>query len=337
MTGAMKRRDVFAFLGGAAAIPAMSWPRGTHAQQAGGVRRVGVLLQFAQDDVEAQLRVQAIRDGLQRFGWIEARNISMIYRFATGDPEQLRVEAAELVGLMPEVVLVGGTAATAAMQGASRSVPVVFAATSDPIANGFVPNLAQPGGNMTGFALYEQAISAKRLELLKQIAPRVTRVSLIYDPANPAWSKYLEQLEAAAPLLGVTMSGAAVRTADDVAQALDVVAREPNGGLIVMSGPSIVTHRRDIIALAARHRLPAVYTFRYFVTDGGLVTYGVDVIDPYRGATTYVDRILKGEKPGDLPVQFSTKYQLVINLKTARALGLEPPAALLARTDEVIE
>jgi putative ABC transport system substrate-binding protein len=335
--GGTKRRDVLTLLGGVVAIPSMSWPLGARAQQEGGARRVGVLLQFAEGDTEAQLRVRAIRDGLQRLGWVEGCNLSMIYRFAPTGPEQMHREAAELVELMPDVVVAGGTVAAAAMHRASSSVPIVFAATSDPIASGFVPNLAQPGGNMTGFALYEQAISAKRLELLKQIAPQVKHALLIYDPANPTWSKYLEQLQSAAPLLGISMSGAAVRTAADVEQALSVAAREPNGGVIVMSGPSIVAHRRDIIALAAHHRLPAVYTFRYFVTEGGLVTYGVDVIDPYRSATGYVDRILNGESPGNLPVQFATKYELVINLKTARALGLEPPAALLARTDEVIE
>ncbi len=328
----MRRREFITLLGGAAA----AWPLAARAQQPNGVRRIGVLIALAESDPEAQARAAAFRDGLQKLGWTEGHNIRIDYRWAA-DADHLLAYAAELVGLAPDVIVGNSSALVAALQRATGTIPIVFAQVADPVGQGFVASLARPGGNITGFATTAATFSVKWLELLKEIAPRVTRVAVIYDPANPNWAGYLRGIEARAPLFGVQLSATRVRNAEEIERAIDALARETNGGLIVGSSSLTGVHRELIIALAARHRLPAVYQFRYFVTSGGLASYGIDNIDLFRRAASYVDRILKGEKPGDLPVQYATKFELVINLKTAKALGLDPPVTLLARTDEVIE
>ena len=321
----VKRREVIALLGGAAA-----WPLMARAQQPERMRRIGVLT-----GTDTQ-RVLAFTEGLRKLGWMDGRNIRIELR-ATNDPALLPAYAAELVGLAPDVIFASSPATLSPMQQATRTIPIVFATVSDPVALGFVPSLARPGGNITGFAHLEFTIATKRLELLKEIAPGVTRVAVIFDPANPASSGYVTELERAAPTLGFELSRAPVHGADEIESAVDALARKPNGGLFVVAGPAIGVRRELIIASAARHRLPAVYQFRYFVADGGLMYYGVDDIDSCRQAATYVDRILRGEKPGDLPIQTPIKFELVINLKAAKAIGLTVPLTLLARADEVIE
>ena len=329
----MRRREFITLLGGAA----VACPLPLDAQQADRVRRIGVLLPWAESDAEVQVRVAAFREGFQKLGWTAGRNVRIDYRWAGDNADRLRAYAAELVGMAPDVILAGAQTATSALYRETRTIPIVFAQVGDPIGQGFVASLARPGGNITGFVSLEYAIGVKWLELLKEIAPRVTSVAVIYDPANPSWAGYLREIEAGVPSFGVQLSPSAVRDAAAIAHAIDAFAGEPNGGLIVLPGPVSVAHREQIIALAAKHRLPAVYSFRFYVTSGGLASYGVDTIDLWRRAAGYVDRILNGEKPADLPVQRATKFELVINLKTAKALGLDPSIALLARTDEVIE
>jgi putative tryptophan/tyrosine transport system substrate-binding protein len=333
----MRRRAFITLLGGAAAAPAMLWPLAARAQTGERGRRLGMLMSLAESDPEGQARASAFRQGLKELGWTESRNIRIEYRFATGSAERMRPYAAELVGLEPEVIFVGGTVALTVMQAATRKVPIVFTQVTDPVEAGFVASLARPGGNITGLTQHEFGIGVKWLELLKQIAPRVTRVAVIYDPANPAAAGYLRTIEPAAPSFDTQVSASAVRDAAEIARAIDGFAAEPNGGLVVLPGAAAAVNRDQIIALADRHRLPAVYAFRYHVVSGGLASYGIDNIDLYKRAAWYVDRILKGEKPGELPVQHASKFQLVINLKTAKALGLDVPLSLLARTDEVIE
>jgi putative ABC transport system substrate-binding protein len=330
----MRRRELITLLGSAA--PAMSWPLAARAQQPARVRRIGVLVGLPETDPEGQARAGAFRQGLQALGWIEGRNIRIEQRWSVGNAERTR-HAAELVALEPEVILAAATVALVALQAATRRIPIVFAQVTDPVGAGFVASLARPGGNITGLTQHEFSVGAKWLELLKQIAPRVTRVALLYDPANPTAQEYLRTIEAAAATLGTQVSAHAVRDAAEIARAIDGFAGQPNGGLVLLPGPVGSANRNLIIQMAARHRLPAVYAFRYHVVSGGLASYGVDNIDLYRRAAWYVDRILKGEKPADLPVQHATKFQLVINLQTAKALGLEVPVTLLARTDEVIE
>jgi putative ABC transport system substrate-binding protein len=330
----MKRREFIALVGGAV----VAWPGAASAQQPDRVRRIGVLIGGgSESDPEFASRVAAFRGGLQKLGWAEGRNVLIDYRWAAGDTDRLRANAAELVGMAPDAIFAGGTAALATLHQATRTVPIVFAQVADPVAQGFVTSLARPSGNITGFANYEFGVAAKHLELLKQIAPPVARVVFMYDPVNPAWPGYLSEIEAAAPSLGVQVSGAAVHDAADIERAFDALAHGPNGGLIALTSPIVQSHRELIIALAARHRLPTVYGYRFFVADGGLASYGVDNIELYGRAAAYVDRILKGERPGDLPVQFSTKFELVINLKTAKALGLEIAPTFLLRADELIE
>jgi putative ABC transport system substrate-binding protein len=324
----MRRRSFLTLLGGAAT----AWPLAARAQQ-GGVRRIGLLTQFAEDDPEIRARVAILRDSLRRLGWVEGRNLRIEIRFAAADAGRLHAYAAELAALMPDVLVAHGIAALASLQQATRTIPIVFANASDPTAAGLVTNIARPGGNITGFANYEPTVSVKWLELLKQIAPQVTRATYVYDPANVSWRVFFGAIEAGARSLGVEISAAAVRDAGEIDRAIESVAREPNAGLIVRG----LLHRQQIIALAARHRLPAVYGFRFYVAEGGLASYGVDGTDGFHGAAGYVDRILKGEKPGDLPIQFATKFELVINTTTAKALGLELPLALLIRADELIE
>jgi putative ABC transport system substrate-binding protein len=329
----VKRRQFISLLGGAAA----AWPLAAQAQQPVRIRRVGVLMPNAENDPVWSNWVGIFRDALSKLGWVEGGNLRIDYRWGANDASKLPGYAAELVELMPEAIFASANHVVAALQSATRTVPIVFANVADPIGLGFVSSLAHPGGNITGFALYEGSIGAKRLELLKQIAPSVAHVAFIYDPTNPLWSAFLAETQAAAPSFGVGVSEAPVHDLVEIEAAISACAREPNGGLIVFASPAIATHRDKIIALAARNRLPAAYPYRYFVAEGGLASYGVDFDQQFRDAASYVNRILKGAKPGDLPVQFADKFELVINMKTAKALGLDPPISLLARTDEVIE
>jgi putative tryptophan/tyrosine transport system substrate-binding protein len=329
----IRRRTFITLLGGAVA----SWPLAARAQQPEKMRRIGVLMNLAERDPEGQARIGALREGLAKLGWTEGRELQIEYRWFAGDPDRARAYAAELVKLKPEVIFAGATPSVAALQRETRSVPIVFAQVADPVGAGFVASLARPGGNITGFASFEYAIAAKWLELLKQVAPQVTRVAVIYDPTNPETKEYLPVIEAAARSFGVQVSISVVRNAAEIERAIEEFAREPNGGLLPLPSPLMVVHRDLIISLAVRHRLPNVFAYRFYPIGGGLASYGIDNIDLYRRAASYVDRILKGEKPGDLPVQQAAKFELVINLKTAKALGLDPPISLLARTDEVIE
>jgi len=328
---AMKRRDFMALLGGAAA-----WPLAARAQQpTDRVRRIGVLMPFTSDDSESQARLMAFAQGLQQLGWAVGRNVRIETRWGAGDADRYRKYAAELVALAPDVILANGSA-LGPLQQATRTVPIVFTSVADPVGGGFVPSLARPGGNATGFAMSEYSTSGKWLELLKEIAPHVTRAAVIRDPTLTASVAQFAVIQSAAGSLGVELSPIDIRDAGEIERAVTAFARAPNGGLIVTPGGS-ASRRSLIITLTARHKLPAVYPFRYDVASGGLISYGPDIVDQYRRAAGYVDRILKGEKPADLPVQAPTKYELVINLKTAKALGLEVPATLLARADDVVE
>jgi putative tryptophan/tyrosine transport system substrate-binding protein len=329
----MKRRDFITLLVGAAA----AWPLVVRAQQGERVRRIGVLQSLAADDPEGQARLAAFAQGLQQSGWTIGRNVQIDTRWAAGDAERFRRYGAELVALAPDVILAVGAAAVGPLQQATHTVPIVFVNTSDPVGAGFVESLARPGGNATGFLLYEYGISAKWLELLKEIAPRVTRAAVIRDAAIASGTGQWGAIQTAAPSFGVEVSPVNVRDAGEIERDVAAFARSPNGGMILTGSALAVVHRDLIVTLAARHKLPAVYYSRSFVTGGGLISYGPDSIDPHRRAAGYVDRILKGEKPADLPVQAPTKYELVINLKTAKALGLTVPETLLARADEVIE
>jgi putative ABC transport system substrate-binding protein len=329
----MRRREFITLLGGAAA----TWPLAARAQQRDRIRRIGVMIGGAEiTDRVMAANMAALRDGLQKLGWTDGRNIRIDYR-AAADAERLRVYATELMTFMPDVVVTGTSAALIQMRQVAQTTPIVFTQVTDPVAQGFVASLASPGGTITGFALFEQVLITKRLELLKEIAPHVTSAAFVYDPVNPNWAGYLSQLEAAAPSVGVQVSGAALRDTSQIEHVIGAFAREANVGLIVQAGGVATADRQAIIALAARHHLPAVYGFRYFVAEGGLASYGVDNVDLYGRAASYVDHILKGEKPGDLPVQFPTKYELVINRKSAKSLGLDMPLSLLMRVDEVIE
>ena len=327
----MRRREFITL-----ASSAIPWPLVARAQQSGQVRRVSVLMVMEEGDPLGKSYLAAFQDGLQKLGWNDG-NARLDIRWGGGQAERLRASAIELIDSKPDVVVAGATAALVPLKQATQTIPIVFAQVSDPVRGGFVPSLTHPGGNITGFALYEYAIAAKWLELLKQLAPAVNRLAALYDPTSPANLAQLPEIEGQAPGFGVRSSAFAVRDAADIENAISTFAREPNGGLLVLPNPITTVHRALIVALAAKHDLPDVYAYRYHVTGGGMASYGVDVPDLYRRAASYVDRILKGEKPGELPVQFATKFELVINLKTAKALGLDPPNALLARTDEVIE
>jgi len=328
----MKRREFIKLLGGAAA-----WPLAARAQQSEPMRRVGVLMNLTADDDDASPRVTALAQGLQQLGWTAGRNVRIDYRWGAVDADRSRRYATELLALAPDVILASSSPAVAALQQATPTVPIVFVNIIDPVGAGFVDSLAQPGGNATGFISYEYGLSAKLLELLREIAPELKRVAVLRDPAIATGIGQLAVIQAAAPSFGVEVRPVGVRDADEIERAVTAFARSSNGGLIVTGSPLTALHRKLIIALVARHRLPAVYPFRYYPTSGGLISYGPDTTDPFRRAAGYVDRILKGEKPSDLPVQAPTKYELVINLKTAKALGLEVPPTLLARADEVIE
>jgi len=329
----LKRREFIMLLGGAAA----SWPLAASAQQEGRVRRIGVLLSFAADDPEALASVGAFLQGLQQLGWTDGRNVRIDYRMTAGDADRSRRYAAELVALAPDVILAMGISTVGPLLQANRTVPIVFANVIDPVGAGFVASMARPGGNTTGFTNYEYGMSAKWLELLKQIAPRVTRVAVMRDPSLTSGTAMLAAIQAVAPSFGVELSPVDVRDAGEIERAVTAFARGSNDGLIVVPNPTANFQREFIVTLAANHRLPAVYPYRYYVTSGGLISYGPDPIDQFRLAAGYVDRILKGEKPADLPVQAPTKYELLINLKTAKALGLTVADTLLARADEVIE
>ena len=328
----MKRREFITMLGGAAA-----WPLAARAQQAERMRRIGVVMSFAPGDPESQLRIAAFEKGLRDLGWVEGRNLRTEYRWAD-NANALQAHATELASMAPDLILANSTPVMAALKAQTRTLPIVFVQVTDPIGQGFVSNLAHPGGNVTGFTSFEFSIGTKWLEALKEIAPRVKRVAVIFNPETaPFADLFWRPLEAAAPSFAVAPISAGVRNTDELERMADAFAREPNGGLVVLPDVSTTNHRGLIIALAARHHLPAVYPFRYFATSGGLLSYGTDVADVFRRAASYVDRILKGTNPGQLPIQAPTKYELVINLHTARSLGLSVPPTLLARADEVIE
>jgi putative ABC transport system substrate-binding protein len=332
----MKRRAFITLLGGAAASGAV-WPVATRAQQRERMRRIGVLMNLGSDDAEGQARNAAFLQGLQELGWTVGRNVRIDYRWGAGDAELFRKHASELVALAPDVILASAGSVVPSLLQATRTVPIVFTGTPDPVGAGFVESLARPGGNITGFTNYEYGISGKWLELLKEIAPGTTRAGVIRDPAIAAGLGLWGAVQTAAPSFGIEVSPVNVRDASEIERAITAFARGPNSGLIVTGSTLASVHRDLIVTLAARHRLPAVYFARYFVVGGGLISYGADVNDQLRRAAGYVDRILKGEKPADLPVQASTKYELVVNLKTAKVLGLTVPPTLLATADEVIE
>jgi putative ABC transport system substrate-binding protein len=328
----VRRRDFITLLGGAAA-----WPLGARAQQSNRQRLVGVLLAMVPGDPEAQLRVKAFEAGLRELGWTEGRNLRLEYRWTPGDASLLRKQATELVGLAPDVILATSTPVLAALR-QDNPLPVVFVQVTDPVGGGFVPNLARPGGSLTGFTSFEFTIGGKWLEALKHVAPAVTRVALVFNPDTaPFAHMFWQPVEAAAPSFDVEPIQAPVRDVGEMERAIAAFARYANGGLMVLPDVSTTNHRDLIIALAAWHRLPAVYPYRFFAASGGLMSYGSDVADIYRRAASYVDRILKGAIPGDLPVQAPTKFEFVINLKTANALGLTVPPRWLGRADEVIE
>ena len=333
MTVTIGRRKLLAAFGGAAA----AWPLAASAQQPGTLRRIGVLIQVAEGDPQARIEVATFLRGLQKLGWSEGHNLRIDTRWGGGDADLIRKYAAELVALAPEVVLAPGGTVVGALQQASRTVPIVFVNVTDPVGRGYVASLAQPVGNATGFTSFEFGMGGKWLEVLKEMAPRVTRAAVLRDPVITAGMGYLAAIHALAPSVGVQVTPVDVRHTSDIERAVAAFARTPNSGLIVTADPAAIVHREGIIALAARHRLPAVYPYRFFVISGGLISYGLDNIEQYRLAAGYVDRILKGAKPADLPVQQPTKFELAINLKTAKALGLEVPPTLLARADEVIE
>ena len=328
----MRRREFIAGLGSAAA-----WPVVGRAQPAERMRRVGVLMNISADDPDARKNVQVFLQGLQRLGWTEGRNLQTDIRWAGANAAEVDKHAVELVALAPDVIVSTGPAGMAPLLQATRTLPIVFANVADPVGAGFVDSLARPGGNATGFLQFEYSLSGKWLELLKQLAPHVTRAAVLRDPSITSGIGQFAVIESVAPFLGVEVNVINVRDAAEIERGVTAFARFPKGGLVVTASALSIVHRDLIIALAARHKLPAVYYRRYFPDGGGLISYGYDIAAQYRGAAGYVDRILKGEKPADLPVQAPTKYELVINLKTAKALGMEVPRSVLVRADEVIE
>jgi putative tryptophan/tyrosine transport system substrate-binding protein len=328
----MRRREFITLLGGAAA----AWPVAARAQQGDRMRRIGVLMPFVAGDPEAQVRSTVFAQSLQQLGWTVGRNLQIDYRFSGGDADRIRQYAAELVALAPDVILTVGSITVAPMQHATRTIPIVFTNVADPVGAGIIQSLARPGGNATGFTNFEYSMSGKWVELLKQIAPHIMRAAVLRDPTAAAGIGQFAAVQGVAQSLGVELTPVTVRDTAELERSMAAFARSANSGMIVTSGGT--GFRRDlIIRLASRHKLPAVYPFRYYAKDGGLITYGPDTLDPVRRATEYVDRILKGEKPADLPVQTPVKYELAINLNTAKALGLTVPPSLLATADEVIE
>jgi putative ABC transport system substrate-binding protein len=328
----MRRREFIGLLGGAAA-----WPLVARAQQGERVRRIGVLYSGAADDPHGQARNTAFLQGLQALGWTDGRNVRIDIRWAAADAGRIRQNVGEMVALAPDVIVATGSSTVAPLLQVTRTIPVVFVIVPDPVGAGFVDSLARPGGNATGFLLFEIGLSGKWLELHKEVAPGLTRAAVLRDPAITAGIGQWSAIQAVAPSLRVEVNPVNVRDAGEFERAVAAFERSSNGGLIVTASPAATLHRDLIVTLAARHKLPAVYPFRYYVTAGGLISYGPDEIEQYRQAAGYVDRILKGEKPADLPVQAPTKYELVVNLKTARTLGIDIPQTVLARADEVIE
>jgi putative ABC transport system substrate-binding protein len=328
----LRRREFIALLGGAATRPLAA-----RAQQREPMRRVGVLMTLSADDVIGQTRVAALLQRLQQAGWEVGRNLRIELRSSGATPEDIRKQAGELVALAPDVIVANGSAAAGPLLEATRSVPIVFAIVPDPVGAGYVDSLARPGGNATGFTSFEYGIGGKWLELLKEIGPGLTQAAVIRDPAISAGLGQWGAIQSAAPSLGLEVIPVNVRDGNEIERGIAAFARKSNGGLVVSGSARVVAHRNLVIALAARHKLPAVYPQRFYVDAGGLISYGPDFVDQFRRAAGYVDRILKGEKPADLPVEAPTKYETVINLKTAKALGLEVPPTLLARADEVIE
>ena len=328
----LKRRNFITLLGGAAA----TWPLAARAQQSERMRRIGVLMNVAEES-EQQANLAAFVQALQQLGWINGRNVQIETRWAGGSAAEIRRHVGELVALAPDVIFATGTASMGPFLQATRSLPIVFVNVADPVGAGVVDSLSHPGGNATGFIQFEYSLSGKWVELLKQIAPGVTRAAVVRDPTITSGIGQFAVIQSVAQSVGVEVSAINPRDAGEIERAVTTFANAPNGGLIVAASALATLHRELIIALAARHKLPAVYYRRYFVTTGGLISYGYDTVAQFRGAASYVDRILKGEKPSNLPVQAPTKYELVINLKTAKALGLEVPPMVLARADEVIE
>jgi ABC-type uncharacterized transport system substrate-binding protein len=327
-----KRREFVALIGGVTV-----WSISARAQQPEPLRRIGVLINFRADDPEGQARLTAFRQTLQEIGWKNGDNASVDARWAGDDAELYRRYAEELVALAPDVILAGSSPSVAALQWATRSVPIVFAFVVDPLGAGFVNTLARPGGNATGFTAFEYSISGKWLELLKEIAPNIRRLAVLRDPAVAAGVGQFAVIQSILPSSDFELSSIDTRDASEMERALDIFAREPNGGVIETASVSGTTHRKTVISLAMRYRLPTVYPFRYYVAEGGLASYGPDPIDQFKRAAKYVDRILKGAKPGDLPVQAPTKYNLIINLRSAKAIGLALPPTFVATADEVIE
>jgi putative ABC transport system substrate-binding protein len=334
VTAPIHRRSFISLLGSAAA----AWPVAARGQQAEGVKRIGVLMSTAADDSESQLRLVAFVQALQQAGWTIGRNLQIDTRWSSGDTARLRRYIGELLGLSPDVILAGGRASTVVpeVQQARRGTPVVFVQGVDPVGVGYVARLARPGGDATGFTQFEYTLAGKWLQLLKEVAPAVTRVAILREPGTAGIGQWAV-IQAAASSLAVELIPIDTRDVDIIERDMSAFGREPNGGLIVAVSSTATVHRELIVALAAKHRLPAIFPYRYYAVGGGLASYGPDLVDQYRRAAGYVDRILKGEKPADLPVQAPTKYELVINLKTAKALGIEVPPMLLARADEVIE
>jgi putative ABC transport system substrate-binding protein len=329
----MTRRDFITLLGGAAA-----WPIAARAQQPASGRRVGVLMGPAESDPEAQSEISAFRQGFQKLGWT-GRNVRIAYRWAAGNSDRMRTFAKELIAQQPDAMLAVTTPAVAALLAETSTIPIVFVRVSDPVADGFVRSLANPGGNITGFTNLASSLAGKWLQLLKEIAPAIARVTIIFNPATApsGGMEFLRFAEAAAPSVGVQLSVAPVHDSAEIERVIAAVAREPNGGLINLPDVFLVVHRELILDLTARYRVPTIYQYRYFASSGGLISYGPDVIDQYMRAAQYIDRILKGTKPADLPVQTPTRYELVINLKTAKTLGLDVPLQLQQLADEVIE
>jgi putative ABC transport system substrate-binding protein len=330
----LKRREFITLLGGAAA----GWPVAARAQQSAGLRRVGMLINLSETDLEAHRLVAAFREGLAQLGWVDGRNLRIDYRWAAGDVGRIKAFARELVELSPDIIVGYGTPTVVALQQETRSIHIVFLSVTDPVGQGLVASLARPGSNVTGFAVFEASLGTKWVEALKQISPNLRRVTTIFNPKTaPYHSLYLRTIEKAASSFAVEPIAVEVNDDGEIERAISTLAREPDGGLIVMPDTFNMVHRRTIIALADRYRQPAIYYFPFFATDGGLISYGPDEIDMFRRAAGYVDRILKGDKASGLPVQQPTNFRLVINLKTAKALGVEIPTSLLARADEVIE
>lgn len=331
----IKRRE---FMAGLASAAAAVWPALlARAQTADRIRRIGVLIGLPEGDPEGLARIGALMQGLEKLGWSERRNFQLDWRWAGADAGHLQALAADLVASKPDLIFAASGSPLAALYRETRTIPVVFANSNDPVSDGFVESLARPAGNITGFTLFENAVAVKWLELLKQIAPNVTRAGVIYDPAQPSSAGYVRTLIDGAPFLELKISTFAVRNAADIDGAITSFAHERGGGLVLLASPVTVVHAELLVDLAARYRLPAVFPYRYFVVKGGLASYGVELLDLYRRAAVYVDRILRGEKPGELPIQQATKFELIINLKTAKALDLSVPVSVLARTDELIE